>query len=1262
MPSHYYLLRAGLIAALAAAILPAATDRITTRIDSSRVRVLRGSVHPKTRQGADLGLADPAFPIAHGMLLLQPADGLEPFLTELQTPGSPNFHRWLTPEEFGAKFGASGNDRAKLVAWLESQGLRIETVARGGQWIGFSGSAATVGRAFRTEIHRYSVNGKTHFANSSELSVPLALEKVVSGFHGLDNFSLTPQLRRLKTAPNATDAKGVHNLAPDDLAAIYNLSALYAAGVDGTGQTVAVVGQTNVDLADIRTFRQRFHLPPNDPKVMLFGPSPGTVDADEPEADLDLEWAGAVARNAQIVYVNSSDVVSSVFYAIDNNVAPVISMSYGGCEIENTPDLRTFAQQANAQGITWVVSSGDAGAAGCDFTAPTPQASKGRSVSFPASIPEVTSIGGTSLNEGAGTYWTATNGASGASALSYIPETAWNDSVSRNELSATGGGASTFYPKPFWQSAPGVPADGARDVPDISFAASPDHDGYLVQAQGSQTIFGGTSVGTPVFAGLVGLLNQYLAGKNVISQPGLGNVNPVLYRLAQAAPAVYHDVTEGDNFEPCAQATPDCVNGALGYKAGPGYDLVTGLGSVDAWQLAKQWTTGVTSTTSLVATPASATLTDTITLTATVTSAGTSRPTGTVLFLSSYNSLGTVNLVPGPGSTATATLAVPMVRIAEGSGSVSVLYSGNGVVEGSGSTAFVNLQIPTGGSLVVPSVDPNPVYQSGNLYQYTVTLQEVAGVATKVTGFTFDGSAVSLSLLPRTNLAAFGFIQTTLANGTGITPTAGSHVFGFTGQDANGKTWSQSVTATFLPSSAPFISPSILLTSVPSKVFPNPSADPGCQWVQQLTLQEQGGFLTNLTQFSIGSTNLTSQIGQYFGTTRLAPYGILYGNFCWNSANVTPSKTFTIGGVGEIGTVSSVATATYSTAPPAAAASFSLSAASFVFTAADSSQVQTGSIDLAFTGGDSVWTVSTLPANFTTRWLTVTPNSGSGPGRVTLRASAAGLSPGVYRAYLTFQTTNAFPEAINVPVTLVTGASGSLSIGGISNAASFGATGAPGAEMRVIGLNLAPSAAQAAHLPLPLSLNGVSATVNGVTAPLYSVDTGQVNVQVPYETAPGTAVLAINNNGKIAWQDFSVAIAAPGIFATPTRSLVPVSSAQVGDAVTLYMTGAGDLTPSVATGDGIRNGDTVTLSQTPHPRLPVAVTVGGVSAPVLFRGIPKGTAGITQVNFTVPDGVPTGVQPVVVTVGGLSGPPVNLTVLPGSMVSSPMVSSPAVSK
>jgi len=171
---------------------------------------------------------------------------------------------------------------------------------------------------------------------------------------------------------------------------------------------------------------------------------------------------------------------------------------------------------------------------------------------------------------------------------------------------------------------------------------------------------------------------------------------------------------------------------------------------------------------------------------------------------------------------------------------------------------------------------------------------------------------------------------------------------------------------------------------------------------------------------------------------------------------------------------------------------------------------------------------------------------------------------------------------------------------------------------------------------------GVSATVNGVAAPLYSIAPGQITLQVPYETALGTAVLAIDNNGHIAWYEFPVATAAPGIFATSTRQLTPAATASAGRTITAFITGEGDVTPTLAT--GATPARSTTLARLPRPRLPVVVTVGGQQASVRFTGITSGTAGVSQVNFTVPDGIAPGPQAVVVSVGGVPSLPVTLTI------------------
>ena len=208
---------------------------------------------------------------------------------------------------------------------------------------------------------------------------------------------------------------------------------------------------------------------------------------------------------------------------------------------------------------------------------------------LPASVPEVTGVGGTKFEEGSGHYWLSTDDKSGSSALSYIPEMAWNDAASVGTLLSTGGGASIFFAKPVWQSGAGVPNDNARDVPDISLAASVAHDPYQIYANGTAMYVGGTSAPTPVFSGMLALLNQYLVSSGRQSKPGLGNINPALYRLAQLTPEIFHSVTVGNNIVSCASGTPDCSRGQFGYSTGIGYSQAAGLGSVDAYNLVMLW-------------------------------------------------------------------------------------------------------------------------------------------------------------------------------------------------------------------------------------------------------------------------------------------------------------------------------------------------------------------------------------------------------------------------------------------------------------------------------------------------------------------------------------------------------------------------------------------------------------------------------------------------------------------------------------------------
>lgn len=666
--------------------------------------VVRVPGFPGVKSGEDLGPADPSLRLSLVTLLLKPSPGqqaaLERLLEEQQNPSSPNYHRWLSPSEFADRFAAGADDLARVRAWLVGQGLSVEHVARSRNWVAFSGTAGEIDRALGTGFHRYRVDGRLHFANSSAPAVPAELEDVVGGFWGLDDFRLEAP-KRLR--PAVTASNGDHYLAPDDLAAVYNIAPLYQSGIDGTGQTIAIIGQTGIDLADTRAFRSMFSLPDRDPQMVLFGPDPG-ITGDLAEANLDLQWAGAVARNAELIYVYAQDVMTAVSYAISQNLAPVISMSYGGCEqlmAGNSPSaLRVLGQQANVQGITWIASSGDNGPAGCDSPG-SPAAMNGPAVNFPASLPEVTAVGGTEFDDDA-TYWSTTNGANYLSALSYLPERAWNGSSPGHGILASGGGASLFYAKPWWQAGPGVPGDGARDVPDVSLAASPDHDAYLIELGGALMLYGGTSASAPVFAGLVALLNQYLESNEVGSQPGLGNINPTLYRLSLAAPEAFHDITAGDNLVPCV-GTLNCTvaNPEIGYSASPGYDLVTGLGSVDAWQLISRWSLRNAPTLMTLDTyPGAIALSDSVRLTATVKSSDSaSTPTGSVDFYLVGVWLGSVAL-SGSGGAATAILTVSGGQLPAGNDTVTAFYGGDTSFNASSASATITVVLPLANSAV----------------------------------------------------------------------------------------------------------------------------------------------------------------------------------------------------------------------------------------------------------------------------------------------------------------------------------------------------------------------------------------------------------------------------------------------------------------------------------------------------------------------------------------------------------------------------------
>jgi subtilase family serine protease len=765
------LISTSLIFCATAAFGAVSPQRILVPIDGSQVSVLPGNVPSQVQRATDLGrlpgdTALTELSLGFTMTAAQQAE-LTQLLADQQNPASPRYHQWLTPEQFGAEFGLAQVDLQKVSSWLASQGFTVTQIARGGTFIQFSGTAAQVEAAFNTQLHQVSVDGETHFTNLTSPSLPSAVAALTSGISGLHDFRVKPHLRRpligatadtTVVSPHYTSAaSGNHFVAPGDFYTIYDENPLLTSGTNGTGIKIAVLGQIDINLSDIATFRSLGGLSPNVPVVTLDGaldPGQPTNDAsDLLESELDVEWAGATAPAATVLFYTGRDVFAvSLKNAVNDNTASIISISYGLCESlaqTTSPNFLTaydpILQQANAQGQTIVVSAGDSGATDCD-TGVT--ATQGLAVDFPGGTPYVTTLGGTMFNDATGTFWGPNNG-NAATALSYIPEMPWNEDVVNDGLSSGGGGVSIVFPKPYWQVGTGVPADSSRDVPDVSFNAAVAHDATLIctpgfctngtykDINGNHDIVGGTSVGAPQFAGVMALVVQKTGGR-------VGNANPTIYALANSAlyGTVFHDVTSGSNASPCLAGSTNCpAGGTIGFSAGVGYDLATGWGSVDVTNMVNSWnlvtptvsTIGQgTSSISLIGTPAAVTQGTNISFTATVT-ATSGTPTGTVQFLlDNVAQGGSVAITAG-----TATFSLNTTSIPNGAHTVSAVYSGNTAL--AGSKATFNVAITSSG---VPDFTLTPATSTVTVNPGTSS----TGTVFTVTGLNSFTGTVTLSV------------------------------------------------------------------------------------------------------------------------------------------------------------------------------------------------------------------------------------------------------------------------------------------------------------------------------------------------------------------------------------------------------------------------------------------------------------------------------------------------------------------------------------
>jgi subtilase family serine protease len=654
-------------------------------------------------------------------LVLKPTDAQDAALTQLladqANPASSSYRQWLTPTQYGARFGVADADLAILESWLQSRGLTVNAVATSHNRITFSGTASAVENAFSVEMKRYTRGNQTFFENADAVQLPASLAAVVGGVTGLSSYRLpAPQQKRVAVAqattasPDYTTATGTHYIVPWDFRQMFGINTLISSGYTGSGIKIGVIGQSAVDTTQLTYFQQKTGQTVSLPTMVLVPNTSASakVAGDEEESELDLEYASGSAPGASIQFIytgcanattencNNDGVFDALSYAITSDLAPILTLSYGGCEAEDasyaTSTLEPLLRQANSQGQTVLVSSGDAGAASCE-TSDTPKtATAGLSVSYPASSIYVTAVGGTTLNSDSSTYWSSTNNSSLGSAIGYVPEIAWNDTAAYGSLTASGGGFSKIFGKPSWQAGTGVPSDGHRDVPDVAFPANVSEHAYLICdaydpcISGTQSFtltatgrdgggVGGTSASAPNFAAMLAVIEQANGGKS------LGNINPSLYTLAAGTTgsSIFHDIISGSNIVPCTIGTTDCTTGSMGYSTTTGYDEVTGLGSIAAPALL----TGIQSTTAtakqtptvgLTASNDTPTLNTSLTFAVTVTNGTTTAPTGTVTFAVDGTVAGTaVTLVSGAASyTQSAGFTTT------GSHTITASYSGDG--------------------------------------------------------------------------------------------------------------------------------------------------------------------------------------------------------------------------------------------------------------------------------------------------------------------------------------------------------------------------------------------------------------------------------------------------------------------------------------------------------------------------------------------------------------------------------------------------------
>jgi trimeric autotransporter adhesin len=788
----------------------AVAPRIVAPVDESKLIALPGGVPLLARSEFDLGRAPASTQMTSVRLVLsrslQQETALRKFMAEQLDPASQNYRKWLTPDQFGKLYGTSDTDIQVLVTWLESRGFTVQPAPQGRVSISFSGSVSQIEAAFHTEIHSFHGKEQEFLSNISAPKIPSALAPVVSGIAGLN--TIRPRTHNVSASSGTYDPKQkrfvpVDNYAsgarpfltigsaasgynfyvvPADAATIYNTPNTFNAGFNngssygGFGVTIGIGGDAPIQADTVASYRSLFLA--NAPQITIttVGTAP-TSTTDTDEAYIDTELSGGLAPGAAIDFYTAVNLSDAINQAIEDNKVDIFSLSFGSCEANlTTADnqlINSWWQQAAAQGIAVTVSTGDSGAAGCDNDNTEQVAQFGLQVSGFASTPYNIAVGGTdfsALLSNFGSYVSTSNGANYGSAISYIPESTWNNSAvtdgllaqntpyknssAETDIAGGSGGASSCstnannstnttiatctsgYAKPSWQTGSGVPPDGVRDLPDVSLFASNGFDGAswlvctddtftqngvtyttncAVQSGGGFSFagYGGTSTSAPAFAGILALVQQKTGNR-------LGQAAKNLYGLYNGpnASAIFHDTTTGNISVPCTSGTPNCSKNTAGYyfltgyNTAAGYDLATGLGSVNVTNLINYWSSasgGSAATVSATVTPSPATTDQIVTVTGYVTgSAGT--PTGTVtLSAPAYSAPSTSSSATYISSPATIdssgqySITVPVGTLQVGNDTLTLSYYGDSTYAVATGTATVTITGLTPSLTVTPA-------------------------------------------------------------------------------------------------------------------------------------------------------------------------------------------------------------------------------------------------------------------------------------------------------------------------------------------------------------------------------------------------------------------------------------------------------------------------------------------------------------------------------------------------------------------------------